>query len=93
MRPAGQPWRRQREAVMALGRIQRLQIMVTSEELSAIDDWRFGRHMPSRASAIRELLKRGLAGDGFAFADRDIKSKEFGIVGKQQKARRTHANS
>jgi hypothetical protein len=36
--------------------------------------------MPSRASAIRELLKRGLAAEGFDLADRGSKSKDFGII-------------
>lgn len=72
------------ERKLALGRIERLQIMVTEEELSAIDDWRFGRRMPSRAAAIRELLSRGLAAEGFVIADRDVKSKEFGILQKQK---------
>jgi hypothetical protein len=49
-----------------LNRIERLQIMLTEDELTVIDDWRFERQMPSRAAAIRELLKRGLAADGFA---------------------------
>jgi hypothetical protein len=35
--------------------------------------------MPSRASAIRELLKRGLAADGFALAEDGAKSSDFGI--------------
>jgi hypothetical protein len=43
----------------------RLQIMLTGDEWKAIDDWRFRRHLPSRASAVRELLRRGLA-DGRA---------------------------
>jgi len=38
--------------------------MLDPDELSVIDDWRFARHMPSRASAIRELIKRGLGADG-----------------------------
>jgi hypothetical protein len=75
---------------MTLGRVERLQIMLTEEELGAIDDWRFGRRMPSRAAAIRELLKRGLAAEGFAVADKNVKSKEFGLISKQKKsARRT----
>ncbi len=45
-----------------LSRETRLQIMLDDEELAAIDDWRFKRRMPSRAAAIRELLRRGLAG-------------------------------
>jgi len=44
-----------------LTRGERLQIMLTEEELKAVDDWRFQKRMPSRASAVRELLRRGLA--------------------------------
>ena len=72
---------------MALGRVERLQIMLTDDELVAIDDWRFGRRMPSRAAAIRELLKRGLAAEGFVFADKDVKSKDFGVVMAERKSR------
>ena len=49
-----------------LTRGERLQIMLTREELEALDNWRFARRMPSRAAAVRELLKRGLAAEGFA---------------------------
>ena len=42
-------------------RAERLQIMLSPEELTALDDFRFKRRMPSRAAAVRELLKRGLA--------------------------------
>ena len=63
-----------------LQRGERLQIMLTDEELKVIDDWRFVKRMPSRASAIRELLKRGLSVEGFAIADRDVKSVDFGVV-------------
>ena len=41
-------------------RTEKLQIMLDDEELKAIDDWRFNHRMPTRAAAIRELLKRGL---------------------------------
>ena len=69
---------------MALGRIERLQIMLTEDELVAIDDWRFARRMPTRAAAIREIVKRGLAAEGFTVADKDVKSKDFGILAKQK---------
>jgi hypothetical protein len=46
-------------------RTERLQIMLNAEELLALDDFRFKRRMPSRAAAVRELLKRGLAAEGF----------------------------
>jgi len=39
---------------LGLGRAERLQIMLTELELGAVDEWRFTRRMPSRASAIRE---------------------------------------
>ena len=63
-----------------LMREQRLQIMLTEEELSAIDDWRFQRRMPTRAAAVRELLKRGLAAEGFSLAGAGEKSQDFGVV-------------
>ena len=69
------------------GRIERLQIMLTEEELAAVDDWRFSRRMPSRAASVRELLKRGLAAEGFAIAHRGTKSKEFGILAKAKPER------
>ncbi len=62
-------------------REERLQIMLTDEELQALDDWRFSRRMPSRASAVRELLKRGLAAEGFALAKAGEKSQSFGVTG------------
>lgn len=68
------------EAVDGLSREQRLQIMVTAEELQAIDDWRFARRMPTRAAAVRELLKRGLAADGFSEAQAGEKSQDFGVI-------------
>jgi len=42
---------------------ERLDIMLTADELEALDSWRFSVRMPSRAAAIRELLKRGLAAE------------------------------
>jgi hypothetical protein len=64
-----------------LTRGERLQIMLTEQELEALDNWRFQRRMPSRASAVRELLKRGLAADGFDAAISGSKSQDFGVVG------------
>lgn len=59
---------------------ERLQIMLTPDELTALDDWRFKKQMPSRAAAIRELLRRGLTADGFNLADRTTKSKNFSVI-------------
>lgn len=61
-------------------RDERLQIMLTPDELAALDDWRFKRQMPSRAAAVRELLRRGLTADGFDLAERGQKSKNFGVI-------------
>ena len=63
-----------------VSRGERLQIMLTSEELSALDDWRFKTRMPSRASAVRELLRRGLVAEGFALAKQGRKSQAFGVL-------------
>ena len=63
-----------------INRGERLQIMLSDPELKALDDWRFSRRMPSRASAVRELLKRGLVADGFDTADSGVKSQDFGVI-------------
>ena len=63
-----------------LTRPERLQIMLTQEELAALDDWRFARRMPSRAAAVRELLKRGLEAEGIELADGKMRSRDFGVV-------------
>ena len=65
-----------------LSRGERLQIMLAPNELRAIDTWRFKKRMPSRASAIRELLKRGLAAEGFLEAEDGQKSKDFSVLPK-----------
>jgi hypothetical protein len=63
-----------------LARGERLQIMLNQDEVEALDDWRFKHRMPSRASAVRELLRRGLAADGFAGASQGQKSQAFGVM-------------
>jgi metal-responsive CopG/Arc/MetJ family transcriptional regulator len=42
-------------------RTERLQVILPTDELAAIDEFRFQARMPSRAAAVRELLRRGLA--------------------------------
>jgi hypothetical protein len=61
---------------------ERLQIMLTKEELDALDSWRFARRMPSRAAAIRELLKRGLVAEGFTLVEGGSQSRDFGVIGQ-----------
>jgi len=66
---------------------ERLQIMLNADELQVLDDFRFRKRMPSRAAAIRELLKRGLAAEGFEAAAFGTKSEDFGVMGKTPKGR------
>jgi hypothetical protein len=59
---------------------ERLQIMLSPEELTALDDFRFQHRMPTRAAAVRELLRLGLTvaptdGDG-------RKSSNYGVVSR-----------
>jgi hypothetical protein len=67
---------------------ERLQIMLSVEELVLVDDFRFKKRMPSRAAAVRELFKRGLAAEGFATAPGNAKSSDFGVVDKSPNGRR-----
>lgn len=46
-----------------LKRTEKIQIMLDDDELEAIDNWRFEHRLPSRAAAIRELIRRGLMMD------------------------------
>ena len=68
-----------------LERPERLQIMLSASELEALENWRFDKRMPSRAAAVRELLRRGLASDGFLVAETGAKSQDFGVVPLQEK--------
>jgi hypothetical protein len=60
-------------------RAERLQIMLSAEELVALDDFRFRHRMPSRAAAIREILRRGL-GVVEKLASGGTHSADFGVV-------------
>ena len=63
-------------------RTEKLQIMLSDEELQAIDDWRFEHRLPTRAAAIRELLKRGLMSDPdpSETPDERTPSTEIGVI-------------
>lgn len=59
---------------------ERLQIMLSPEELAIIDDFRFKHRMPTRAAAVRELMRLGLTVDA---VDGDgQKSSEYGVVSR-----------
>ena len=59
---------------------ERLQIMLSPEELKAVDDFRFKHRMPSRAAAVRELFRLGLAGAGLVADNEGISSREYGVL-------------
>jgi len=63
-----------------LAREERLQIMLAPEELKALDDFRFEHRMPSRAAAVRELFRLGLAALGSKSAPAGKKSSQFGVT-------------
>jgi hypothetical protein len=62
-------------------RAERLQVMLSPEELALVDDFRFKSRMPTRAAAVRELLKLGLTvatTEGAA----GMKSANFGVFNR-----------
>jgi hypothetical protein len=66
---------------------ERLQVMLSPEELSALDDFRFKHRMPTRAAAVRELLKLGLTivtTEGAA----GMKSSNFGMFSRGPESHR-----
>lgn len=63
-----------------LVREQRLQIMLSPEELKAVDNFRFVHRMPSRAAAVRELLRFGLGAVGAVLENVGVKSRDYGVL-------------
>lgn len=61
-------------------RSDRLQIMLTPDEIQALDDWRFEARMPSRSAAVRELLRRGLEAEGYFSRAEGAPSGSFGVL-------------
>lgn len=59
-------------------RAERLQVMLSPEELAAVDDFRFKHRMPTRAAAVRELLRFGLA-SAVIDAGVGVKSSDYGV--------------
>ncbi|MBR1145192.1 hypothetical protein [Bradyrhizobium sp. AUGA SZCCT0431] len=68
---------------------ERLQIMLSPEEMTVLDDFRFKHRMPTRAAAVRELLRLGLTvaptdGDG-------QKSSHYGVFNRGSDGHREEA--
>jgi hypothetical protein len=64
-------------------RLTRLQVMLSADELTALDNFRFEKRMPSLAAAIREILRRGLTVNGFVLAGKGLSSSEFGVLERE----------
>jgi hypothetical protein len=67
---------------------ERLQIMLLEEEFRALDDFRFSHRMPSRAAAIREVLRRGLGVKEEKSATAGTRSSDFGVLLKKSNHRK-----
>ena len=63
-----------------LVREKRLQIMLSPEELKAVDNFRFQHRMPSRAAAVRELLRHGMGAVGAVAENTGIKSRDYSVL-------------
>jgi hypothetical protein len=63
-------------------REERLQIMLSPEELEALDTFRFQHRLPSRAAAVRELLQRGMQSSQTMSDGDGRKSSEFGVFSR-----------
>ena len=69
-----------------LSRGERLQIMLDGDELAAVDDFRFSHRLPSRAAAVRELLQRGLAAEGWTHGKAGATSQSYGVIASGPKS-------
>jgi hypothetical protein len=63
-----------------LAREERLQIMLSLAELNVVDNYRFQHRMPSRAAAVRELLRHGIAAVGVVMENTGVKSGDYGVL-------------
>lgn len=67
-------------------RTDRIQLMLDDDELEAIDGWRFDNRLPSRAAAIRELIKRGLSNRDLEPPDtKDAKTTDFSVLSDDER--------
>jgi hypothetical protein len=74
-----------------VAREERLQIMLSPEELTVVDNFRFQHRMPSRAAAVRELFRRGLASADEVVENAGVKSSEYGVLKAPKKRNKVQA--
>lgn len=65
-------------------RAERLQVMLTAEEVRMVEEWRFRNRMPSRSAAVRALMNLGLRAnanvvDRSALLDGAVSSRDIGV--------------
>lgn len=66
-------------------RAERLQVMLTVEEVRMVEEWRFQNRMPSRSAAVRALMNLGLRAnstvvDQSALLDGAVSSRDIGVT-------------
>lgn len=64
-------------------RSERLQILLAPQELEAIDDWRYDHRIPTRAAAIRELLRRGINTEDQEEPADNAETSEYGVLDEE----------
>lgn len=69
------------------GKSEHLQILLSPEEVAALDQFRLQNQLPSRLSAVHALLKRGL---GLDQPKRNVglRAKDFAVTRPMTKVRR-----
>ena len=69
------------------GKSEHLQILLSPEEVAALDQFRLQNQLPSRLSAMHALLKRGLGLDQ-PKRNAFLRAKDFAITRPMTKLRR-----
>lgn len=71
-------------AARAAKRAERLQVMLTIDEVRRVEEWRFENRMPSRSAAVRALMNLGLRADAAvnedALLEGAVSSRDVGVV-------------
>lgn len=69
---------------MSAKRAERLQVMLTIDEVRRVEEWRYENRMPSRSAAVRALMNLGLrahaAVDQAAMLERSVASQDVGVT-------------
>lgn len=69
---------------MSAKRAERLQVMLTIDEVRRVEEWRYQNRMPSRSAAVRALMNLGLRAhavlDQAALLEGAVSSPDVGVV-------------